>query len=67
MLAGTVCFLDDFKRTILEMDIEDFDGLSQGEFFEKIITLNASKVVVKGESNNHQTKAYEAVLYARRY
>lgn len=67
MLAGTVYFYDDFKRVIKEMDIEDYDELSQKEFFELIITLGAEKVVVSGESHNHQANEYKAVLYSKRY
>ena len=66
MLAGTVYFYNDFRHTILEIDIEDFN-FSQREFFDKILELGATKVVVKGVSHNHQSKASESVLYSERY
>ena len=67
MLAGTVYFLDDFKHTLLEMDIEDFDALSNEELFERILALKASKVVVRGVSNNQQSKTNETIIFSRRY
>ena len=66
MLVGTVYFYDDFKRVILELDIEDFN-FSQREFFDKILEIGATKVVVRGVSNNHQSKESETVLYSERY
>jgi len=67
MLAGTVYFYDDFKRVLLEMDIEDLDALSDKALFEKILELGASKVVVQGLSNNHQDEPSESVIFSRRY
>ncbi len=67
MLAGTVYFLDDFKRTILEMDIEDFDEMTTKELFDKILELDACKVVVRGESHNHQTEQRESIIFSKRY
>jgi len=67
MLAGTVYFYNDFRRVILEMDIEDFDALSPKEVFDKILEIDATKVVVRGESHNHQVEAKESIIYSRRY
>ncbi len=66
MLAGTVYFLDDFNRPILEMDIEDFDELSTKELFEKILELNAVNVVVRGV-NCDTTKERESIIFSKRY
>lgn len=66
MLAGTVYFYDSFKRVVLEMDIEDYH-FSQRELFDKIIELNATKVVVKGFSNNNQREPSESIIYSERY
>ncbi len=66
MLAGTVYFLDDFNRPILEMDIEDFDELSTKELFEKILELNAVKVVVRG-ANCDTTKERESIIFSKRH
>ena len=67
MLAGTVYFYDDFKRVIIEMDIEDYDELSTREFFDKILELGAVKVVVRGCSHNHQDEMSGSILYSKRY
>lgn len=67
MLAGTVYFYDDRNDVLLEMDIEDYDDLSQKEFFDKILELGASKVVVKSVSNNQQSKESEIILYSKNY
>jgi len=67
MLAGTVYFIDKFNRTILEIDIEDFDGLSTRELFDKILALDATKVVVRGCSNNHQAEQKESIIFSKRY
>ncbi len=67
MLAGTVYFLDDFKRTILEMDIEDFDEMTTKELFDKILELDAIKVVVRGFTNNQQSNARETIIFSKRY
>ena len=67
MLAGTVYFYNEFKRVILEMDIEDYEGLTKREFFDKILELGAVKVVVRGFSHNHQDEASGSVLYSERY
>ena len=66
MLAGTVYFYNDFRHTLLEIDIEEFN-FTQREFFDKILELGATKVVVKGVSNNQQSKASETVLYSKNY
>ena len=66
MLAGTVYFYDDFKHSLLEMDIEDLN-FSQREFFDKILEVGATKVVIKSVSNSHQSKESETVLYSERY
>ena len=66
MLAGTVYFNDDFKHTLLEIDTEEFN-FTQREFFNKILEIGATKVVVKGVSNNHQNEESETVLYSERY
>jgi len=67
MLAGRVYFLDKFNRTILEMDIEDFDELSTKELFEKILDVDAQKVVVRGVSHNFQSDAKESIIFSKRY
>ena len=66
MLAGTVYFYNDFRHTLLEIDIEEFN-FSQREFFDKILEIGATKVVVKGVSNNHQNEESETVLYSQIY
>ena len=67
MLAGTVYFLDDFKRTILEMDIEDFDEMTTKELFDKILEIDACKVVARGLTNNQQSNARETIIFSKRY
>ena len=57
---------DDFKREVLEMDIEDFDELSTVELFKKILELDATKVVVKGVRHNHQEEK-ESIIFSKRY
>ena len=66
MLAGTVYFYNEFKHILLEIDIEDFN-FSQREFFDKILEVGATKVVVRGFSNNNQRKESESILYSRDY
>ncbi len=66
MLAGTVYFYDNFKHILLEMDIEEFN-FTQREFFDKILEIGATKVVVQGVSNNQQSKESETVLYSQNY
>ena len=66
MLAGTVCFYDAFKRTLLELDIEEFDEMSTEQLFKRILELGAAKVVVKGFSNNHQNTPYESIIFSER-
>ncbi len=66
MLVGTVYFYDDFKRIVLEMDIEDYN-FSPRELFDKILELNATKVVVRGYSHNHQKEESESIIYSQRY
>jgi len=66
MLAGTVYFYNEFKHILLEIDIEDF-SFSQREFFDKIIEIGATKVVVRGVSNNNQSKESESILYSQNY
>ena len=51
---------------IKEIDTEEFN-FTQREFFDKILELGATKVVVKGVSHNHQSKASEIVLYSKNY
>ena len=67
MLAGTVYFYNEFNRVLLEMDLEDFDDFTNKQLFEKILDLDASKVVVKGISHNHQSKTSERIIFSRRY
>ncbi|HIQ28242.1 MAG TPA: hypothetical protein EYH42_07050 [Sulfurovum sp.] len=67
MLAGIVYFYDSFKNVILEMDIEDFDALSTKELFEKILDLDAQKVVARGVSHNFQSDAKESIIFSKRY
>ena len=66
MLVGTVYFYDDFKRIVLEIDIEDYN-FSPRELFDKILELNATKVVVRGYSNNNQKEESESIIYSQRY
>ena len=65
MLAGTAYFYNGFKHVILEMDIEDFDGLSNEELFQKILEFNAVKVVLRGVSHNHQENENEQIIFER--
>ena len=67
MLSGTVYFYNDFNRVLLEMDSEDFDELTNKVLFQKILDLDATKVVLKGVSHNHQNEASEAIIFSRRY
>ncbi len=67
MLAGTVYFYGDRNDVLFKMDIEDYDDLSQKAFFDKILELGASKVVVKGVSNNQQSNESETILYSKNY
>ena len=67
MLAGTVYFYNEFKHTLLEMDIEDFDELSTETLFKRILELGATKVVVRGVSNNQQSNPSESIIFSKRY
>ena len=49
------------------MDIEDFDGLSNEELFQKILELNAVKVVLRGVSHNHQENENEQIIFERNW
>lgn len=67
MLAGTAYFYNDFHHAILEMDIEEFSDMSTRELFDKILDTNATKVVVRGVSNNHQSEPSESIIFSKRY
>jgi len=66
MLAGTVYFYNNFKRVILEMDIKDFDELSTKELFEKILELEAVKVVVRGVNCDSEEER-KSIIFSKRY
>lgn len=66
MLAGTVYFLNEFNRAILELDIEDMPK-SKEKLFELILSTGAEKVVVGGVCTNHQIEEYESVIFLWRY
>ena len=67
MLAGTVYFYDHFKLPLLEMDIEDFDEMSNRELFDTILKLDAVKVVIESVSHNHQSNPSETIIFSRRH
>ena len=66
MLVGTVYFYNEFKHILLEIDIEDFN-FSQREFFDKILEMSATKVMVRGFGNNNQREESESMLYSQNY
>lgn len=67
MLAGTAYFYNDFNNVILEMDIEEFSDMSTRELFDKILEIDASRVVVRGVSHNHQSEPSESIIFSKRY
>ncbi len=62
MLAGTVYFYKN-KKVIHEMDMDDFDELTEEEFLDEIKNTEADKVILISYSNNHQIKGTETILY----
>ena len=64
MLAGTVYFYDETMVILKEMDLEDYEVLTEEEFQQLIQQLNASKVTLKAFSHNHHN-GNETVLYSK--
>jgi len=64
MLAGTVYFYDDAMKVLKEMDLEEYEKLSEDVFQELIEQLDAVKVTLNAFSHNHHT-GKETVLYSK--
>ena len=66
MLAGTVYFYNDKNEIIKEIDVSEYDKMTQDEFNETIEKLNASKVVLNAVYHNHHLGT-ETILYPKKY
>ncbi len=64
MLAGTVYFYDDKEELIEEIDLEEYDNLSEDVFAQMISDLNAFRVVLNAVYHNHHNGT-ETVLYEK--
>ena len=64
MLAGTIYFYDDKEELIKEIDLEEYDDLSEDEFKQMIEDAGASKVMLRAYYHNHHYGT-DTVLYPK--
>ncbi len=64
MLAGTIYFYNDKEELIKEIDVEEYDDLSEDEFKQMIDDTGASKVMLHAFYHNHHSGTY-TVLYPK--
>ena len=64
MLAGTVYFYDEAMEILKEMDLEDYEDLTEEAFQKLIQQLNAIKVTLNAFSHNHHS-GKETILYSK--
>ena len=57
MLAGTIYFYNDKEELMKEIDVEEYDDLSEEEFKQMIDDIGASKVTLRAyyHNNHHGT------------
>lgn len=62
MLAGTVYFYNNAEELIKEIDVEEYEDLSEDKFHQMIRELSASRVTLTAYYHNHH-KGTETLLY----
>lgn len=64
MLAGTVYFYDKNEVLIKEIDIEEYEDLTEDEFMRLIDEVKAHKVLLGAYYHNHQASK-TTLLYVK--
>ncbi len=62
MLAGSIYFYKN-DELVKEIDMEDYDDLSEDKFMKLIEKLKADFVILRAYSHNCQPKPYEKILF----
>ena len=66
MLAGTVYFYNIEDKLIEEMDLYDYEDMSEEDFLKYIEKIKAVRVTIGSFSHNHQSKEYVEELYNKK-